>query len=99
MYRLLFTGIALFLAYRVGQQQAQLNAFDYYITRSYLDGAGEVVVEYLEIEQTGNVVFSPTQANATPFDFEKANAMKKVLRSYVPSMKLSIEIINPLIVV
>lgn len=95
MYQGFFTLIAIALAYQVGRQTAQLNAFDYFVTRQYLNQSGMQIVEYLVIDPAGTVVFEVDKALATAFNYMGAANIKKVLRSHAPLLNLQLEIVNP----
>ena len=94
MFRLIVVGIAVGLAYRLGEQKAQLSALDFFISRTYIDGVGVEIREYLQFEQSGNIVFTSDVGAASSFNLFEAKQLKKLLGVYAPSMQIDLEIVN-----
>ena len=87
---------AVFLAYKLGEKQAQIGAEDYYITRQLSPSTGVTLTEYIKISPN-EIVFTSDENQATPLFFWDAFKLKSLMKQFNPGSILKLETANQLI--
>lgn len=90
MFRLLFYGVSLFVAYRLGERQAQLNTHEFLLSRTTSPTAGVTLTDFVTISQSGEIDFTQDETLATPLQFYEAIQLKNLIKKYTPSANLQL---------
>lgn len=96
MKNVLLIGTAVFLAYKLGEKQAQMTSQDYFITRKLQPSPSVTITEYVRAEPTG-ITFTTDENLATPFFFFDAYHLKNLIKKFAPGSNLRLETANHLI--
>lgn len=94
MFKFLGVALVAYAAYKVGEQQATINQYDFFVLNQTVLGNGVQATEYLKVVSGGGFEFVQDVNLATPFLFKEANALKTILRKHHPNFNLILETTN-----
>ena len=86
---------ALAIAYKIGEQKASINQFDFFVTTQAIpQGQSTPIPLYITISSGGRIEFTPDMNQATVFNYFDAIKIRSILRKYAEPMPLSLETVS-----
>jgi hypothetical protein len=96
MYKAIFVGVAIFTAFKIGEQNARLGQLDFFLTKT-VDLPTGLETHYLFVDEFGMIGYDSDPDNATVFDYWNAMSLRGFLKKFAPGNDLKLETISSLV--
>jgi hypothetical protein len=99
MFRIVFSAIALYGAFKIGENKARLEQLDFYLTKIEGQSSGLHLIEYAYIDQSAGLVFTQDMNQATVLNYWDAMSLKSLMKKFAPAAQIQLETVSSLITV